>query len=416
MFLTKDLGRLNPEMNRAYLEMRKILLNPFDAQTKEWSRAYHTPAFEPEDPAMLELMDRAYRSQVLFEAAREVVLQRASKIFALQRFMPYMPKLVRHYHECRDHNMVVFYATARDYCVDPELDPTLEPFLDELGRLLVEKRWWNCTGGSDTGGMGLVSRVMNRQIQAARAAGEDGGVKTCGARLGMLVDMNQPPCEAIDHMSPPLYVFFIRMYYLGLIGAGKYNGSKKGKKSEPGKMTARVIARGGLGSLAEALSDGVESQLAGRVHTTHSHRLAQPYPQFVYVGNRVLDDAEKEASSAKSSSDAKLIVEFGNMVNTAADLQSAGVGPAERQKALQPHSQAIAKLMFDSRMFYRGLLLQVADALAATTVDGRDVMPIRFVSLVKGKEKQAAQETFKICTADRPSLRDIHDRNSDYRP
>ncbi|MCB0325819.1 MAG: hypothetical protein KDD69_19700, partial [Bdellovibrionales bacterium] len=66
-------------------------------------------------------MDRAYRAQCLFEAARQV-RDGVSEEVALDKVMQWLPALVRHYHRSIDADLVAVYATAWDHCIQTDAD------------------------------------------------------------------------------------------------------------------------------------------------------------------------------------------------------------------------------------------------------------------------------------------------------
>ena len=249
----------------------------------------------------------------------------------------------------------------------------------------------------------------------------------------MLVDLNQPKCSVIHHHCPPLYVFLLRMYYLGLLGGNPRRkeevtkaGPKRRKDKSPTRRTerlgnrrrrARTVLVGGFGSLAEVLADIVELQLAPFVQTTYTHVLDQPVPQFVLVGNH----CTKSADGAEN--DRLVIAAYNNIVTAAIDLQNAeaakpaGVArlnQAERAAILGPFVAPILAALPNCNLFYRGLLLQLADMLTAGTVDGKDVAPLKFVSLAD--PVRAAEEAFEIQTAEQPTLGDFRKGPMAHRP
>ena len=200
------------------------------ARDAKLSRIYHRRYTTDNDPPILELMHSAYRAQLLMELAQKRLREGTPDTLLFEYFEEWLPAFVRHYQQSRDHELVLVYATARDRCVDAS---TLA-FLDRYADLCVGAGFSGANGASSTGGMGAASVAWRKWIREHREKID--GVALFGARLGMLVDLNQPKCDAIHHQSPPLYVFLLRMYYLGLLGGNpkrkKVNGGTNGGKKE----------------------------------------------------------------------------------------------------------------------------------------------------------------------------------------
>lgn len=426
MFFQPDSTAQNYAVREEARRLEALIAN--DARlSKLYFRRYTTK----HDPPMLELMHSAYREQLLMELAQRKIRDGMSENLLFEYFEEWLPAFVRHYQQSRDHEFVLVYATARDRCVD---DDTLA-FLDRYAELFVGAGFSAGTGGSSTGGMGATTKAFRKWIGLQK--GEVEGVALFGARLGMLIDLNQPKCSVIHHHCPPLYVFLLRMYYLGLLGGSpkrpeEEQGSAKQRKKAKSRRTrhtrrteklgnrrrrARTILVGGFGSLAEVLADIVELQLAPFVQTTYTHVLDQPVPQYVLVGNHCTKSASGEES------DRALIEAYNNIVTAAIELQTseaskpsgvAKLNQAERAAILGPYVEPILTALPTSNLFYRGLLLQFADMLTAGTIDGKEVAPLKFVSLAN--PVGAAEEAFAIQTKPQPTLGEFRKGPMAHRP
>ncbi len=381
-------------------EQLSIVLNSDPTHRAKFNRRFTTDT----DPPMLEMFHSSYRTQCLFEVSRLIVHRDLAQEDGIKMFFEWLPALVSHYHATKGHDMVVAYATARTKCVD---DFTRE-FLSYYLTLLIDNGSSVATGASKTGGMGVVSQIMYDKIKEVGA--QTTKSRVFGVRLGFTMETEEQSPVKAHHHAPPLYIFALRMYYLNLIG-----GSPDAECVEQSTKVARrnrLILPGGLGSWAEALTDLVELQTSKFAHTTYSHVLKQEIPYFVFVGPSANalqayglgGNFESLAEVAKI--DNEIIERWKNLRTKAIQFDEAGLEMGKRLQRLNPDVSELAGMLPGSGLFYRGLLLQLADGILNATISARELLPVEFVCMDTAED--AAKRVFELHNKKRLTIEELH--------
>lgn len=211
----------------------------------------------------------AYQHQVILELAAEM-LGGLDLQTAVQTALKWRGAFLTMWESCTDIPVVGIDGTARTAVL--QRHPEIEIFLGGLAIHCVDQGWSNVNGGSSTGVMGAASRAWRMAIEESGKL----NVRVLNVNLKFTTEVANPETPSSDYSSgyrsPPFSLFELRTAYLHAVGV----------------RVGNVIMPGGFGTGEELNRELLSEQLAGFVHTHHSHRDFLPPLAFVssYEGNK----------------------------------------------------------------------------------------------------------------------------------